>query len=263
MVDKINMSEKIFIKNRKDQKISVKIDIQKPQKGLAFVMHGLGGSTNQPHIQTFTKAFIDSKITTIFFDTTNSTGESDGNLEDATLTNYYEDLEDVLEWAKTQQWYQEPFWLAGHSLGAISTALYAEKYPTKIKALAPISTVVSGELSKEAHSKKELDEWEKNGIREWESTNNPGLIKRLKWSHFIDRLKYDLIPNINKLTMPVLMIVGSEDTSTPVKHQELMFKFLPGKKELHIIKGSPHTFREQDHLNQIYKIFTDWIQKNA
>jgi hypothetical protein len=36
----------------------------------------------------------------VLFDTTHSFGESGGNYEDATTTQYYQDLEDVISWAK-------------------------------------------------------------------------------------------------------------------------------------------------------------------
>src|SRR5437667_2029568 len=116
-------------------------------KGLAFVMHGLGGTKDEAHIKIFAEAFKEKGFTVVRFDTTNTFGESAGTYEDATVTNYYEDLEDIITWAKSQAWYQEPFYLIGHSLGGISTTLYAEKYPKEIKGLAPISTVVSGTLS--------------------------------------------------------------------------------------------------------------------
>jgi len=180
--------EKIFIKNRKGQKIAVLVDKTENSEGLVFVMHGLGGFKEQAHIETFAEAFKEKGFTAIRFDTTNTIGESDGNLIDATLTNYYEDLEDVIEWAKSQNWYKEPFVLIGHSLGAISTALYAQKYPKKVKALAPISTVVSGFLTEETPHFKEIGpQWQEKGIREWESSSKPGVIKRLKWSHVEDR----------------------------------------------------------------------------
>ncbi|MBM3245414.1 MAG: alpha/beta hydrolase, partial [Candidatus Omnitrophica bacterium] len=111
--------EKLFIKNRKDQNIAVIIDKTENQKGLAFVMHGLSGFKEQPHIETFASAFKEKEFTVVRFDTTNTLGASDGDLVDATLTNYYKDLEDVIKWSKSQGWYQEPFILSGHSLGAI------------------------------------------------------------------------------------------------------------------------------------------------
>lgn len=254
--------EKITIKNRKNQNIAVLLEKPENSKGLAFVMHGLSGNKNQLHIETFSEAFRKNGFTVIRFDTTNTLGESDGDMTNATLTNYYEDLEDVIKWAASRKWYQEPFVLCGHSLGSISIALFAEKYPEKVKALAPISAVISGKLLEETPDFKEISkDWEEKGIREWESSVRPGIIKRLKWSHVEDRRKYDLFPGADKLTMPVLMIVGSLDNITPLEHQKMLYDKLPGKKELHIIKGSEHTFKEQKHLNEIKKIFSKWIRR--
>jgi pimeloyl-ACP methyl ester carboxylesterase len=252
--------EKLTIKNRKGQNIVVLLEEAQDQKGLAFVMHGLGGFKEQKHIKAFADAFRDKNFTVIRFDTTNTFGESEGRYEDATTTNYLEDLEDVIDWANSQPFYQEPFYLCGHSLGGISTTLYAQKHPNKVKALAPISTVVSGKLSTESEDKG-IKEWEKTGWLEERSESIPGLVKRLSWSHMIDRLKYDVLPDASKLTMPVLLIVGEKDEGTPPKHQQLLFDKLPGEKELHIVKNGPHTFRESDQLEEITKLISGWIDK--
>ncbi|KKW32127.1 MAG: OsmC-like protein family protein [Candidatus Uhrbacteria bacterium GW2011_GWA2_53_10] len=255
--------DKLFIKNRQGQRVAVIIDYPNgQQKGLAFVMHGLSGFKEQPHIQTFADAFLKQNYVVVRFDTTNTFGESDGQYEDATTTNYYNDLEDVITWARGQSWYQEPFVLAGHSLGGICTALFAEKYPEKVKALAPISTVVSGTLSAQvSKQKKKFETWRQTGWLEKPSISKPGTIKRLKWSHMEDRLKYDLLPEVRKLTMPVLFIVGEDDDLTPPEHQKLLYEKLPGQKEMYIIKGAPHTFREPEHLQEIAKIFSQWLEK--
>ena len=86
-------------------------------------------------------------------------------------------------------------------------------------------------------------------------------MKRLKWSHMADRLKYDLLPDAKKLTMPVLLIVGELDDGTPSEHRKLFFDVLPGPKELHIIKGAKHTFVEPQHLEEIKGLFDKWIKK--
>lgn len=253
---------KEFIKNRKGQKMAVLINMVPEQSGLVFVAHGLGGFKEQPHLEIIAGAFKESGYTVVRFDATNSAGESDGKLEDATLTNYYEDLEDIIVWATKQNFYQEPFALAGHSLGGISVALYAEKYPEKVQALAPISTVVSGVLSEQkTEFLKYGKEWEEKGFREWESKSRPGVIKRLKWSHQIDRRKYDLLPAAHKLTMPVLLMVGDLDETTPLCQQQMLYKKLPAQKELHIIKGGPHSFMDRGHLMEIKKILKEWLNK--
>jgi pimeloyl-ACP methyl ester carboxylesterase len=249
------------IKNRKHQNIVIIVDKTPKQQGMVIIMHGLGGFKEQKHIQTFASSFKQSRYTVVFFDTTNTLGESDGDYANATYTNYYQDLEDVISWVKTQSFYQEPFILAGHSLGSYCITLYAEKHPEEIKALAPISTGISGKLMIGATTKDILRNWKKTGWLIQESSSKPGVMKKLKWSFVMNSLKHDILPNANKLTMPVILIVGDKDTSTPVAHQKIFFNKIPGKKEFHIIKGAPHTFRNKKHLREIKDILLTWIRK--
>ncbi|MDP2708854.1 MAG: alpha/beta fold hydrolase [bacterium] len=252
--------QKEVIKNRKGKKIVVVVDAAPEQKGLAFVMHGLGGFKEQPHIQALAQAFKDNNYTVVLFDATNSIGESDGKYEDATVTNYYADLEDVISWAKTQGWFKEPFCLTGHSLGGFCIAHYAANHPPEVRAVAPISALISGELSIIAHGQEDIDNWRKTGWKIAPSLSRPGIVKKLKWSHMEDRLKYDLLKEADKLTMPVLLIVGENDESIPPEHQRLLYDKLPGKKELHIIKGAEHTFRDENSLREIREIMGRWVE---
>ena len=59
--------------------------------------------------------------------------------------------------------------------------------------------------------------------------------------------------------MPVLMMVGSEDTTTPVGHQQIFFDALTCRKELHIIKNALHSFKEPNHLEETYQILANWL----
>lgn len=250
------------ITNRHGLHIAIRVDLVEEPRGLAFVMHGLGGFKEQLHIQTFAKALKDNGYSVVLFDTTNTLGESGGKYEDATTTNYYHDLEDVITWASTQTWYQEPFVLIGHSLGGLSTALFAQTYPDKVSALAPISTVVSGLLSTQGPGRQDMTEaWKESGWLVQESVSKPGVMKRLPWSHMEDRMKYNLMPNVHKLTMPVFLAAGALDTSTPFEQQRQLFDVLPGEKELHEIKGAGHTFREQEHLDELYRLLSTWLTR--
>ncbi|MBI2592647.1 MAG: alpha/beta hydrolase [Candidatus Colwellbacteria bacterium] len=252
--------EKTFIKNRKGLNISVLIEKSEEQKSLVFIMHGLGGFKEQLHIQAFADAFLENSYTVIRFDTTNSIGESGGLMENVTVTSYYEDLEDVLAWAKSQPWYEEPFVLAGHSLGGLSITLYAEKHPEKIKGLAPISSVVSGKLNIANYPPEYLENWKRVGYIENESVSKPGVMKRINWSYIEDGENYDVLPEVSKLTMPVLLIVGEKDVSTPLQQQKLLYDKLPGKKELHIIKDADHNFRQENQRKEVKEILDKWIK---
>jgi pimeloyl-ACP methyl ester carboxylesterase len=108
---------------------------------------------------------------------------------------------------------------------------------------------------------EEFEEWKKTGWLTQGSVSKPGLIKRLPWSHVEDRMQYDLLPQAGKLTMPFLTIVGEHDTSTPPDQVEVLYEAVSGPKEMHVIHGAPHTFREQIHLDEIKEITNRWIEK--
>jgi len=248
---------KLTIKNKDNKPLVLLIEKKENQKGLVFIMHGLSGFKEQPHIEMFAKSFKEKEFTIIRFDTGNTCGESYGQFEDATVTQYLQDLEEVINYAKTQEWYQEPFYLVGHSLGGLCILLYTEKFPKKVKALAPISTVVAGKLHVQKYPKEILKNWKQKGIREWIGFN--GKIKRLKWNFVEDGIKYDALKDIKKITMPCLLIVGENDIQTPKENIKLFYDSLTSKKEFHIIKGAEHTFRDQNHLEEIKNIFLKWI----
>jgi len=248
---------KLFIKNRQNQKMAVVTEKTNSPKGLVFITHGLGDSKDSPHIKKIARCFQNNHYNVVRFDTTNTFGESDGQFEDANLSTYYQDLEDLIAWSKSQDFYQEPFVLCGHSLGAAASAFYAERYPRKIKGLAPISTVINAELSQQNYSPEELANWKKTG---WLTEDWDGQKIRLKWSYMQAKKKYDLLKRVHKLTMPVLMVVGELDDSTGPKQQKILFTKLPGRKEFHIIKAAPHTFRSQVHLNTLSRIMNKWIK---
>lgn len=248
------------IRNRKGQRVVVLIEKALKQKGLAFVMHGLGAFKEQPHLEIIARAFRESGYTTVRFDATNAGGESDGKYEDATTTNYYEDLEDVINWAAAMPWYSEPFFLVGHSLGGLCVMTYAIRHSENVKAVAPIATVVSGKLSLESYSKKELQQWKKLGYKSWPSQAKPGITRRLRWSHMVDRLKYDLLKDAHKVRAPVLMIVGNKDTLVRISCQRMLYKALKSDKQFRIIKGADHDFSGKSQLKQLKTIFLGWIK---
>lgn len=265
-------TEKIFIKNRNNLNVRVCIDTpalealdkNHSQKGLAFIMPGLGSHHNKSRFRKFAQILTTHGFVVASFDPTNSFGESDGDYADATFTNYYEDLEDVIEWARGNQYYKEPFILIGHSLGGMGVTLYTETYPTRVLAVAPLAATISGKLSIEARTREEIEKWQTLGYQE--ITRPGGTVARLKWSHMEDRMKYNNLIDAGKIKVPVLMVVGENDTLTPPKHQHLLFEALGTageNKELHIIAGADHEMNTENAESQLVGFFEDWVVKKV
>jgi len=244
--------------NRENLKIVVNVDEKKDPVGLAFVMHGIGGNKEQEHVQAMARAFAKNNYSVVTFDATNSRGESDGDVSEGTITSFVADLEDVIAWAKEKPWYKEPFCLAGHSLGAIASAHFAEEHPEQVKALAPISAVISGKLTHEAMPGGVLQEWKDPNL---EKVAEPKEVKRVPQSYMEDAMKYDLLEDASKLTMPVILMAGERDLNTPMSHQEKLFENLPGEKEIHVIKGAEHIFKSEAQIDEVESLLDEWIKK--
>lgn len=252
-------TKKLFIKSRGSKRIAVVVENQQGQAGLVFIMHGQGGFKEQPHIRLYAQTFIECGFTVVTFDSRDTIGESEGAMEEACISSYLSDLEDVIEWAAKQVWYRESFILVGHSAGSMCGILLAQKHPERVRALVPTSVVVSGSAYIKTIPSEILDQWRKTGWRERESTSKPGVIKRVRYSAIEDVRQYDTLTEVGKLTMPVLLIVGENDKTTPPASQKQLYQLLPGRKELKVIKGAEHTFYSPEHLRQIGRILKNWI----
>ncbi len=72
-------------------------------------------------------------------------------------------------------------------------------------------------------------------------------------------MKYDLLKEVKKIKVPVLLIVGEKDEDTSPEQQRVFYNYLNTKKEFYIIKNAPHTFREKTHLKETKDIFSKWL----
>jgi len=258
--------QKFEIQNRNGLNIIGYINIPQNPKGLSFVLHGLGGYKEELHIKILSDTLFENSYVVVVFDATNSRGESDGKYEEATFQKHYNDLVDVINWSKTQDWYREPFILAGHSMGGFAVAKYAEEFSKEVKAVFPFAGLFSGEDSFKIYKKfkpEEIKDWEEKGFVYRISRSKPGFEMKLPWSHMEERLKHDLILTSGKITMPILFVVGENDMSCPPEHQKRFYNSISPEvdKEIHIIKGAEHVFREKKELDQLKEIFDKWLKK--
>src|SRR4051794_15045710 len=106
-------TERHEIKNRNGLKLVIQVDEPDNTKDLVFIEHGQGGSMAQIHIKAFGQAFFENNYRVVYFDATHALGQSEGELIDVTYDSYVEDLQDVINWARLRDWFQQPFALCG------------------------------------------------------------------------------------------------------------------------------------------------------
>lgn len=262
-------TERFEIKNRRGLKLVIQVDAPDNPENLVFIEPGQSGTIDQKHITAFAEAFLENGFRTVRFDPTNSLGESGGDLINVTYDSYLEDLEDVINWARTQGWFQQPYAVCGHSMGAQAAAWYAEQHPEEILLVAPMAPVINYDLYMTTLDPEEKKIWQEKGYQEAYSKSQPGVVKKVGWSVNESLKKYDIVPNANKLMMPVIDIVGDQDLPCPVKHQEIFMDAITSKsKKLVIIPGAQHSYRNAEsdeyssELNEVKAALSSWLRQN-
>lgn len=252
-----------YIKNKNGLRLFVLVEGDLMSDKLVFITHGLSGSHDQPHIAAMRKTFVENGYTVVSYDTAYSFGKSEGDSVHATASSYISDLEDVVKWAQYQEWYKEPFVLAGHSLGGISSLVYAHRHKDKVRAIFPMSTVVSGGLWHKVHQDTEPEnyrKWKEKGYYFKESMSMPGRSGKVGWGLAEDMNNYNALMFASDIHCPVLLMTGSEDTGTSPEMHRMLLEKLGGRKRLHIIEGMEHTPREQSELDEMADVLKEWLK---
>ena len=181
-------------------------------------------------------------------------------------------IDEYVEWVRDyihQQGYQDVV-LAGHSLGGGIAQLYGVKHPDELKGLILIGTgarlrVRPDILDGLRQMIGNQDAWRKN-IGNPSSLADPILRQaaeaRLRIGPAVqlnDMLccdKFDIMPQIQNIKLPTLVLCGTEDEMTPVKYTRYLADRIEGATEV-VIDGATHmVFMEKPReVNQAIEKF--------
>ena len=243
------MIKNLFITNRKGLKMSIRLNINKENTKLVFLEHGLSSRKECPHMQVLEDVFSEFGYNVINIDATNSINESESSDEGITITGHYEDLVDVIEWAKMQAFYKEPFALAGQSLGAISVVRYSGQYPDKVNLLIPCAFPYYNYIEEELNDlAKEVI---KNGYCD-KISKSTGKVLRLKTAYIEDMKKLDISPQIKSITANTYVIVGSKDNEKHKKNSRYLYQTLNCKKEFYLLEDISHDLANNPHDKELF-----------
>ena len=257
---------KFIIKNKSNE--SIIANILKPKdkpKGIVFILHGLAGFKEEDYLVTCAHIFLDNDFVVFLYDARHSFGESDGDLKNACFSNFIQDFETVLNWAKDKEFYQEPIFALGHSLGAGAVLYEAIKNPSLFKGIICLNPVYNGNKLLDSYQQTKPDfvlKWQQEKYLYKEKESNPLRNGYISFDHIIDAKKYHLETKASAITCPVLLITGDRDISSTKKINEDLFNNLNSKKELHIIKGGTHTYRTQENKKELETVLKEWLSKN-
>ncbi len=208
---------------------------------IVFV-HGVGmlSAVWQPQLKYFSSSYQ-----TLAYDLLGH-GKSPMPPEEASLDDYVEQLNDLVEFLEVPS-----FYLVGHSIGAIISVAFALKYPNKVVALAPINMVFNrtdkarlealdranqvlrgNQILNIEHT---LDRWFRHDnnkrskniaeVRKWLEQSSPqgyGLTYRL--FALSDKV---FLNKLSRLSCPVLYLTGDDDPNSTPEMSRKMAELTP------------------------------------
>ena len=217
----------------------ISVEIFKPERSrsdlLTVLVHGRNGKADAPHMLPVAQAYNAADITVVSVDAANSQwNDSAGSAADFTMGQHVEDARRTITWAQANAqrlgWSGQRLALAGHSMGGYAVCyLAATAFNNRISHVLAVAPVVSGQRQIEVKARTP------NGL---ESLRREVPQALDEWP------KHDIAPYIDKLTMPVAVIVGQCDTVTLADDVAAFYRRLPNPAGLTIIDDGQHCLCE-------------------
>jgi uncharacterized protein len=243
------MMEKLFIKNRKDQKLSVVLHSPKnATTKIIIISHSFKADKDYDTIGVnFAEKVCSQGYAALRFDCYGS-GESEGKFEDSDLFSQKEDLEDVIKFAQ-KQGYKE-IALAGLSQGAAMSIL---AYTEEIKCLVLWSPALDVRvLYKEYQALFNGNDFI---IRTQRRTGKEIKVGKKMWES-LGEIK--VFEHLSKIKSPTLIVCGSED----LNHIQFVHKYFNDfscEKKLEIIENADHDFLDPEKEAKAVSLSLSWI----
>ncbi len=217
--------------------MAVRLNIDSNRDKLVFLEHGLGARKEYPHMMVLEEIFANNGYNVVNLDATNSLNASEQSALGITTTGHYQDLEDVIEWAKTQDFYTEQFALAGQSLGAISAVRYAGQFPQKVNLLIPCAFPYYNYNEQELNSfAREII---KNGFYD-KVSKSTGRVLHMTNAYVEDMKSLDLSKQIENITANTFVLIGLADNEKHIKNSKALYEMLNCKKQIYFLPNVPH-----------------------
>ncbi len=254
--------QKVIFKNSKGQKLAGILHTPEgkgPFRAVVFV-HGFRGRCKDgPKPLALAEALTKKGFVFLRFDFSNI-GESEGNFENTTITQYVDDLRCAIDFVlKIGFVEKDRISLVGSSLGGLVATILATK-DKRVKSLVLSSPVASLDLCT-GELKDLMKKCKENGYV-YINLVSANKYCKLNYTFYQDYLKYNGIELAKKIDIPTLILHGDKDDIVPLEGSKEILKNLKGEKALEIIEGADHYFREPAQFEKMIKTGIDWLTKN-
>jgi len=231
-------TEKVFFKSE-GQKLSGVLHLpEKKNPPCVIASHGLLSSKDSEKYIVLGNRLSQEGIAMLRFDF-RGIGESEGRMEDDTISRRIVDLGSAIDFIRTRQNLGNRIGLLGSSLGGYVSLIRASM-DKDIKAVVIWATPFH------------LDDLKSN-----KGTEGHPLPEE---TFFEDLPKHRLLPLLSKVSN-CMVIHGEKDELVPVDQAWEIFDGLGAPKEIHIIEGADHRLTDPAHRSRAMELSVQWFKK--
>jgi alpha-beta hydrolase superfamily lysophospholipase len=249
------MSEIITFKNSKGQLLVGEFFSENPNDPVAIFVHGYR-STRTGSKATKLSETLPKKGISLFAVDLSGRGESEGEFEYSTITQYIDDVKSAIDEISKRT---DKIAIIGSSLGGIVSLQEAAK-DKRVDVLILLSPV-SGfpPKNKGEFSEENIKKWKEQG---WIFTESKRFGKmRINYSFVEDGLKYTDMSVYKNIKIPTLIIHGTADESVAIEGSEKLIKHIPNSK-LITLEGANHAYSNPEDFNKMIEETINFIIKN-
>ncbi len=247
----MSQTKRALFPNARGQRIAAWLDsspaMDSPDPPGILVCHGMLSNKDSRKHEGFARRLAAEGFLVLRFDFS-FVGESEGNLEDMTITGEVEDLASAVSFMRTHT--NGPLGLIGSSMGSAVAALYAARDPDVSAMVLMASLARPGDFSPETaalHRERGFIDTPLGNI-------GLGLIE--------DSKRQDVLGAVSKTRAAILLIHGEADELIPVKEAMDLFHAAEGKKSIHVIGGADHRFSEDEDVEECTGLIVDWFRRH-
>lgn len=220
--------------------------------------HSFTGFKEIKHLTHLSAALVKSGFFAFRFDFSDCIGESEGTCEEMRLIHQVDDLLDVLDFVDGKDPVDsERVGLAGHSLGGL-TSIVAASRDDRPAALVPVASAADA-TGGNLFGENEVERWRDAGHIHFQ-TYRRGEVK-IGYGFYEDLQRYDALELLPGIHAPIRFIHGTEDTIVPVENSKRMYDAANEPRDLHLVEGADHLFKQQEHEEEMLDAAVDWFEE--
>ncbi|MCX6818992.1 MAG: alpha/beta fold hydrolase [Candidatus Aenigmarchaeota archaeon] len=246
------MQEKLFFRDSRGNRVCGIISATDKNRHVIILCHGFASGKHSKTHTTLEKMLNEKGISTLRFDFFGH-GESEGRLEDLTISRAVDDIMSAIALLKKRGY--SKFGLVGSSFGGAASILAASKAKLFVLALkAPVSDFE--DLAVGRFDEELLKEWKRKGIITYKQPG--GLDVTLRYGFFDDMKKNNGYEAAKRIKAPTIIVHGDKDDVVSIEQSRKTAKLIKNCR-LEIIKGAGHDFAKPEQFEKMVELITGFI----